>query len=309
SSIVVSPAQSTIYTVTVSDDEGNSTVETLTVNVTDLVVNYQQNCSEGLTSIDQYEVVLNLAGNQAPYEIFVENPNGMTLFSDEDAAAGNYTFSVPNNDDGFMILVFDNMGCSQTIDAFGAAPCGTLPVELFNFDGEVRVDNNLLTWYVTSEINNDFFGLHYSPDGIRFKLIATIDGRGTANDMAKYEFTHKQPKAGVGYYYLTQTDYDGTNRTLSEVITLNRDGGKLEFTALKPVPTSTNLIVDFNANEALSVDAELYDSMGRLVAKRSYGTSIGENSFTMDVSNFSNGYYFIKLHNGEERIIERFLKN
>ena len=56
-----------------------------------------------------------------------------------------------------------------------------LPVELVDFQAETRGEEVVLTWATASEINNDYFTVERSSDGVSFEPIAEIKGAGNSN--------------------------------------------------------------------------------------------------------------------------------
>jgi hypothetical protein len=88
-------------------------------------------------------------------------------------------------------------------------PCA-LPVELISFDANCDNDRVNLTWNTASEINNHYFTVGKSKDGVNYEVIGTVTGGGNSNQSRTYSFVDPQPSEGTVYYYLKQTDYDGT---------------------------------------------------------------------------------------------------
>ena len=84
-----------------------------------------------------------------------------------------------------------------------------LPVELLSFTGKLNNSQVDLEWETASELNNDYFTVEYSSDGVNFEPIDRIDGKGNYNGLSKYNFTDFNPLQGVSYYRLKQTDFDG----------------------------------------------------------------------------------------------------
>lgn len=84
-----------------------------------------------------------------------------------------------------------------------------LPIQLISFEAEAAGDAVQLTWSTASEINNDYFTLERSRDGINFQRVTTVTGAGNSNIRLDYRYTDKTPHAGTSYYRLTQTDFNG----------------------------------------------------------------------------------------------------
>jgi hypothetical protein len=95
----------------------------------------------------------------------------------------------------------------------------------------------------------------------------------------------------------------GTAQTIN--ITSNCGLGSEEFAANKVVlyPNPTSSIITINSDEAIK-SIELYDSLSRLLVSK----IVESNEISLDLSNYSNGIYFVKIitDNGEK--IEKILK-
>ncbi|MEN9997782.1 MAG: hypothetical protein RI922_772 [Bacteroidota bacterium] len=86
-----------------------------------------------------------------------------------------------------------------------------LPSELVSFYGINYHEINSIYWQTASEQNNDYYTLSHSTDGYNFFQIAQLDGAGNSDQLLSYSFDHVRPSAGINYYKLSSTDFDGTN--------------------------------------------------------------------------------------------------
>lgn len=153
------------------------------------------------------------------------NPTGMSL----NASLPTTTSACPNRPfvrhldvlaGEVYLLVIDNYsGSSQPFDLNWGGTAGLdcttvpLPVELVDFNGVNNGVENQLQWSTQSELNNDYFSLQYSVDGIHWKTIKTLEGAGTTSEEQLYSTSHRDFEIGVNYYRLEQFDYDGTKTT------------------------------------------------------------------------------------------------
>jgi Secretion system C-terminal sorting domain len=90
----------------------------------------------------------------------------------------------------------------------------TLPVLLTDFTARKISTGVLLNWETTQEINNRFFEILYSPNGVLFSSIGRVNGQGTSSERHAYQFIHDMKVPGNHFYKLAQEDYDG-NKTQS----------------------------------------------------------------------------------------------
>lgn len=85
-----------------------------------------------------------------------------------------------------------------------------LPVELLHFEGLAHDNAVSLDWTTAVEINNDYFEVQHSNNGVDFETIDMIDGNGTTNEVMSYTYLHVNPAYGYNYYRLKQVDFDGS---------------------------------------------------------------------------------------------------
>jgi hypothetical protein len=86
-----------------------------------------------------------------------------------------------------------------------------LPVHMLDFFAD-QVENDIkLTWMTASETNNDRFNIWRSYDGHQYHSIGEVDGQGTIAEPVEYSFTDHDPRPGMLYYKLIQTDFDGSS--------------------------------------------------------------------------------------------------
>jgi len=95
----------------------------------------------------------------------------------------------------------------------------------------------------------------------------------------------------------------GSAQTIN--ITSNCGLGSEEFVANKAVlfPNPTSSIITINSNKIIK-RIELYDSLGRVLVSK----IVESNQSSLDLSNYSNGIYFVKIITDNSEKIEKILK-
>ena len=88
-----------------------------------------------------------------------------------------------------------------------------LPISLGHFDAKLKNGNVTIEWSTLSEINNDYFDIERSSDGINWVNILSTAGAGNSNTHINYSLVDYNPPAGVAYYRLKQVDFDGESET------------------------------------------------------------------------------------------------
>jgi hypothetical protein len=104
----------------------------------------------------------------------------------------------------------NGMTSFSTFTVNGSSPANTaLPIELLYFNATPNQKVVDLTWATASELNNDFFTVELSIDGLTWETVLTVAGAGTTNQRTDYNNVDTRPLAGLSYYRLKQTDFDG----------------------------------------------------------------------------------------------------
>ena len=73
-----------------------------------------------------------------------------------------------------------------------------------NIEGSIVIE-----WATHSQQNNDYFTVYKSYDGYEWNELVKVQGAGNANTELFYQTRDTNPRPGVQYYKLRQTDYDG----------------------------------------------------------------------------------------------------
>jgi hypothetical protein len=204
------------------------------------------------------------------------------------------THTFPTTGGPYSVTVtFTDATCGQTWTASTTitVTCPA-PVELLNFSGVYNHGNAELTWQTAMELNNDYFELQRSTDGITFQTIAKINGAGNSSSVLNYNYTDSGFSGTVVYYRLLQHDFDGT-ASASKIVTvsLNRTGSLP--VVIMPNPFSSSFVLTkFNAEKA---NVLIYDMLGRIVEQSE--TLDGELRLEMG-STLITGSYIIQYVTG-----------
>jgi len=85
---------------------------------------------------------------------------------------------------------------------------GALSVELLDFDGEIKDGAVHLFWSTAAEIDNDYFTIEKSTDGLHYINYGKIEGAGNTTVVQNYASYDLKPSKGNNYYRLKQTDFN-----------------------------------------------------------------------------------------------------
>lgn len=185
--------------------------------------------------------------------------------------------------------------------------CVTLPVELLNFEGEVQENGNLLSWVTASELNNDYFILERSTDGLFFESIAVLDGHGNSSNMHLYTYMDREAPNGVSYYRLLQTDFDGTT-SIAGVISLKRSEVVFDITKVVPNGNLSEYTIGFATDNNTPVTIELFNLAGQSVYTETITPTEGMNHLPLDLNNFAQGMYLLRLQQGQDFKVTKLVR-
>jgi len=178
-----------------------------------------------------------------------------------------------------------------------------LPVELTEFTAKTDDKVAYLNWQTASEINNDFFSVEHSTDGLSFVEIAQVDGNGTTSNQQTYIFTHSNPVSGLNYYRLKQQDFDGAFE-YSETRVIHIE--KASQIRIFPTLVSEEITVTRGANNESELTIYIYKMTGRQVLKQVLPA--GVSSIELNLSHLARSHYFIRLQDQEKVITKQFSK-
>lgn len=167
-----------------------------------------------------------------------------------------------------------------------------LPIELLSFgvyesNGMMRVN-----WATASEINNDYFTLERSSDGLSYQSIATVAGAGNSSEELEYSYVDRNPLFGRSYYRLKQTDFDGASETFAPVAVdfTSLSNGDITFT--NPVRSGEEVTVYANTDETENLKLIVFNMVGEKIIDQNFsGVSY---SFQLD-ADVRPGIYFVKI--------------
>ena len=182
-----------------------------------------------------------------------------------------------------------------------AGPEGALPIELLNFNAIVNERKEVdLYWTTISEINNDYFTVERSKDGIQFEPIENVPGAGNSSLAINYKTVDSNPYSGTSYYRLQQTDFDET-QSFSEIRVVNIDLNQ-QYTVY-PNPLKEVLHIVGNASSRGKIIIEIADALGRIVYYKRMEMGAQVNTFDInEVSTFEAGSYFLTIRTRDEVI-------
>ena len=203
--------------------------------------------------------------------------------------------------------LFGSYSATLGTNAVGVANFGfnmistPLPVSLLNFDGHKQGASDILNWSTSCEVNNAYFNLQHSTDGILFTTIDKINTKapnGNCLTKLNYETTNAQSSAGHNYYRLEQVDINGEIAHNSKVLDLFRAAN--ESITLFPNPCTATAFLTITMSEQSPLTIKISDLSGRVMKVIQTDTQIGMNTIPMNMSDVAPGNYVIQARNKDK---------
>lgn len=182
--------------------------------------------------------------------------------------------------------------------------CLALPVELTSFDVEKSDETSFVSWSTATEVNNDYFNIERSKDGVHFETIGTVQGNGTTADRKTYSFEDENPMGGVNYYRLKQVDYDGAYE-YSDIKNVRFDSRMSTNVTMGLYPNPANDYVSIEL-DGIQLDSKtmvrVFDKIGKLVLVQDV-----DASNQLNISELADGMYMIQAVNNDSVIATKKL--
>lgn len=190
-------------------------------------------------------------------------------------------------------------GCGNdfAVDDLGMYYCpdgGPLPVNFLDITASQKSTRVLVEWKTAFEINNRYFEIERSTDGISWTVIGRVDSKGNSQQVQSYNFPDAKPVIGTNIYRIRQYDIDGRS-TLSKNASVKVNISRTTATVLAN-PFVNNLSVEFLSKTNQQVNVNLFDIAGKLVTTEKW--NIGNGSTIKNVAkagNIERGIYILTI--------------
>ncbi len=171
-----------------------------------------------------------------------------------------------------------------------------LPVSLSHFDVLCNGTEKMIEWSTVSEINNDYFVVEKSYDGINFFDLETVQGNGNSNITQHYTVTDIDYSSVITYYRLKQVDFDGATtyfNTISKSCSDDKDLG------ISGYLSNGSLIIDESSESPIETEVSLYSLDGKLIFHDRLILNTGRNVLNFS-EHLAKGMYILNIYNSSD---------
>ncbi len=181
---------------------------------------------------------------------------------------------------------------------FAGGPSNALPITLLNFSAECISNAININWTSSSEANNKEYTIEESYDAIIWRTIETIPGANNSTTLNNYSTQVNNTSPNGSYFRLTQTDYNGNNKTFDPIYI--RCENELRNTLnLFPNPANDYSVLEINSENNMDIQITLFSSNGQIVFNQKTELQKGKNLVQFDISSLASGIFHYHISNNQ----------
>jgi len=197
------------------------------------------------------------------------------------------------------------------IDNINIYTKSALPLTLVQFVAQQNANDITCRWQTANELNVNNFEIERSIDGKSFEKIGSQKAIGNTTINSFYQFTDESAytlKSAVIYYRLKSVDNDG-KYTYSNVVAVKI--GEKQVVNVYPNPATNFINVEVtntNTNNTKNT-IQIVDYVGRVVYENQVTTTLGTQTYNINISKLAKGNYVLMLKNNFDVKVTSFIKD
>jgi|GEM_PF-1906482 len=170
-----------------------------------------------------------------------------------------------------------------------------LPVELLDFKAQAENEKVRLSWTTASELNNDYFEIERSYDGVNYNPIGKVKGMGNSSYYTDYLYKDDNPGGRLIYYRLKQVDYDGESE-ISKTVTVNLSHQTNKAVSIYPNPANQQFTIAYNSGQLSTSELriEITNTVGNIALAKHYTVETYFEKI-IDINDLKPGIYHINV--------------
>ena len=238
------------------------------------------------------------------------NSCGVTLGSDLRVARWNSSYWYNEGSSATSGNNAAGIVTSNTTTGFGPFTLASittqnpLPIQLISFSAEIKNNSIYTQWLTSSEINNDYFTLEKSKDGIHFVAVGIVKGAGNSTRLLDYEYSDENPYNGISYYRLKQTDFDG-KFSYSDLVPVKIKNCDLKIISVNPNYENNIVELKINFPRVSTAQIIIQDLNGRPIIDVNF--RVEPKIFSLPIMvNLPHGIYILQVIDENEYVYQKF---
>ncbi len=212
---------------------------------------------------------------------------------------GDSTYT-PTSNGTYLVKITNSVATQLTLTS-ATYNLATLPVVLTSFTAQLNNATAQLKWQTSTEINNKYFDVERSADGIAFDKIGTVASlavSGNSSLVNNYQFADNVAGViGTIYYRLKQVDADGKFQYSANVSVNIQNQTNANFSvSTYPNPVISKLAIQINSTKTDAVSIKIISANGSVIyTANKVAIQQGSNNVMVDFGKYSAGIYTIQI--------------
>lgn len=204
----------------------------------------------------------------------------------------NLTTDATGNDFAIDDIVFSKPTTCELSRSVTVTVNDITPIELLSFSAawqDNTQQNAFVRWQTVTEINNSYFEVQRSLDGVHFTSAGTLPGAGNSNAPLNYTLADNglTIASNIFYYRLKEVDING-HISYSKIVSIKRNPN-VHSIIISPNPTTG--IINISGNEIIKTFT-LFDAIGRKIYSAKEEIN---NSRRINLSSLASGVYVYSI--------------
>ena len=208
----------------------------------------------------------------------------------------------------FFAVVFIYLNVDSKKSAYAQNETPSLPANIsvdniINFTAGFVPKGVKISWSTSTETDNDYFTLEHSTDGTNFEALDNIDASGNSKKEVQYSYVDDTPSEGINYYRLSQTGFDGKQKTYEPIsIKVGAGAQSLSVVNAYPDPFNGDFLLTYHSDSNAMTHLEILNSDGKSFYSEALKSLQGVNVYNFENKvELPHGIYFITLSQGKTK--------
>jgi len=232
-----------------------------------------------------------------------ENQIVLMVDADGDFSSGASLVLQDNPIPGDGVVNFNFDFPDGTYFTLGSTEFAALPITLVDFGAQAYDDHVLVNWTTASEVDNDFFRVERSQDGVDFQTVGFVTGAGTTDIRTEYALRDTSPFEGISYYRLVDIDFAG-EENYSEIVRVNYQGEVLKALPY-PNPAPKDDLINLRISDPEAVSAVyFFDQRG---TGREAKYDVRADEIQISTRGLTTGFYFMRVMINEKVVSHKVI--
>ena len=237
---------------------------------------------------------------------------GVSNLTELTVARFNSVMWVDEGNSGTLGTVNSGTIASYTTTGYGpftlasTTVANTLPLSLLSFTATYDGKEVKIKWMTVSELNNQYFTVERSSDGINFEKLFFTEGMGNSTNQVTYAGQDLNPLPGISYYRLKQTDFDGKT-TYSFIIPVKVKREGIIILNMKSSKENSSIDIEISFPVPSNGLLEINDNNGRTIVSSKFSTPAQVRHFNFEMPGLIRGIYFLRIICDNETLLKKFI--